>query len=169
MRIGAAKAEGAHRRIARRAAARPGLRRGQRMKRRPLEAHARVRRAQVQRKYDQSLLLRYSSVDEIAEARDRALHQIDMRIDILHNNLNSVKQQIEAQQAKAADFERDGRTVPTTLARYIEDLKQEIVHAESRIRQRRKDRVDTADAYARDIDRFRQLTKNSDRQARQPD
>lgn len=128
-----------------------------RQKAREAERQRREQEAEQQRKWDESLMLRYSDVDEIREAKLRALHEIDLRIKILRGNLKSVKDQIEAQQAKAADLERRGGSVPSQLLDNIARLKDEIAHSEERIRQREHDRAQTADSYDRDIERFKQL------------
>ena len=122
-----------------------------------------------QRKRDESLMLRYSSVDDIRQAKKRALHELDLRINILRSNLKSVKGQIEAQQARAADIERRGGKVPSELVDNIAQLKDEIEHSENRISQRQRERTQAAASYDSDIKRFEQLMKkrNSSGQAQQ--
>lgn len=122
--------------------------------RRQREAAAEAERL---RTWDESLLRRYSSVDDIEAARDRTVRDYTMRISILKSNLLGIKSQIEREQAKAADIERRGGQVPVSLAATIEALRQEIEETETTLRQREQE-VDNVKAnYLRDIERFREL------------
>jgi hypothetical protein len=125
------------------------------------EEGARKRAADAETKrlqeWDKNLLLRYSSVDDIAAARDRALHEIDIRLSILRSNLTSAKAQVEREQEKAADIERRGSTVPETISTNIEKLKAEVSGIEDSIAERMKDKEATQVSYQKDIDRFKTL------------
>jgi hypothetical protein len=109
------------------------------------------------RDWDKNLLLRYSSVDDIADARDRALREIDIRISILRSNLMSAKAQVEHEQEKAADIERKGGVVPEAISVNIEKLKREAAGIETSIAERLKDKENTRLRYQQDIDRFKTL------------
>lgn len=109
------------------------------------------------REWDKNLLLRYSSTDDIVAARDRALHEIDIRLSILHSNLASTKSQIEHEQEKAADIERRGGKVPDAMSSNIEKLKTEVSTTEDAIAQRLKDKEATRASYQKDIERFKTL------------
>lgn len=117
-------------------------------------AEAEAKRLQ---EWDKNLLLRYSSVDDIAAARDRALREIDIRLSILRTNLVSAKGQVEREQAKAADIERRGGTVPEAITTNIEKLKLEVAGIETSIAERTKDKETTNASYQKDIDRFKTL------------
>ncbi len=107
--------------------------------------------------WDKNLLLRYSSVDDIAAARDRALREIDIRLSILRTNLSSAKAQVEREQAKAADIERRGGTVPAAITENIDMLKVEVAGIEASIVERTKDKEITTASYQKDIERFKTL------------
>ncbi len=125
------------------------------------EEGARKRAAEAEAKrlqeWDKNLLLRYSSIDDIAAARDRALREIDIRLSILRSNLGSVKSQVEREQEKAADIERRGGTVPEAIATNIEKLKIEVAGIEASIVERLKDKEIARATYQKDIDRFKTL------------
>lgn len=125
------------------------------------EEGARKRAAEAETKrlqeWDKNLLLRYSSTDDIAAARERALHEIDIRLGILRSNLASVKTQIEREQEKAADIERRGGTVPEAISTNIDKLKVEVAGIEESIAERLRDKTSTQASYQRDIDRFKTL------------
>jgi len=109
------------------------------------------------RDWDQSLLLRYSTVEDIAAARDRAMREFDIRISILHSNLLSVKSQIENDQAKAADLERRGVAVPKGIVDNIDMLKREIADTTESIAQKQREKDGVLASYQRDIERFKTL------------
>ncbi len=125
------------------------------------EEGARKRAADAEAKrlqeWDKNLLLRYSSTDDIAAARDRALHEIDIRLSILRSNLASTKSQVEREQEKAADIERRGSNVPEAISINIDKLKAEVAGIEESIAERQQDKEATAASYQRDIERFKTL------------
>lgn len=109
------------------------------------------------REWDKNLLLRYSSVDDIAAARERALREIDVRLSILRSNLQSMKAQVEHEQAKAADIERRGRDVPEEISANIAKLKAEAGGIEESIVERLQEKEATRASYQKDIERFKTL------------
>jgi len=109
------------------------------------------------REWDQRLLLRYSTVEDIAAARDRAMREFDVRISILRSNLMSIKAQIESDQAKAADLERRGSSVPEALTGNIDMLKREITDTEESVAQRLREKDGVYAGYQKDIERFKTL------------
>jgi hypothetical protein len=102
-------------------------------------AEARRRAAEAEarrlREWDESLLRRYSNIIDIEAARDRALRDFQVRVNILRSNLMSVKGQIEREQAKAADIERRGASVPAETTQNIATLRGEISDTEESIAQ----------------------------------
>lgn len=106
------------------------------------------------RRWDESLLLRYSEVEDIEAAEKRALGELQIRISILKSNLHTVKKQIEKQQQKAADFERRGQPVPEELASNISSLRIDIKDTEQAVEARRQEIKEAKASYKRDIERF---------------
>ena len=113
--------------------------------------------ARAQAEWDKRLLLRYSTPADIAEARDRALAEFDVRISILKTNLRSIKAQIEDEQQRAADMERRGQAVPPAVTTNIGALKKEIGLTEDSVTQRIKEKEAARLSYERDIERFKSL------------
>lgn len=124
--------------------------------RRRQEEEARVEEERL-RKWDESLLLRYSTVADIEAARERALRDLRIRVSILSSNRRSLKHQVENYQAQAADLERSGQPVDVALLQTIEDLQAEIESTERSIRDREREIGEVSDAYQLDIERFGQL------------
>jgi len=109
------------------------------------------------RKWDESLLLRYSSIEDIEAARERSLRELRIRVSILKSNIRSLKQQVESNQAKAADVERSGGTAPVEILENIENLQDEIAYAERSIEERELEMEEVRHSFQRDIDRFQLL------------
>jgi polyhydroxyalkanoate synthesis regulator phasin len=106
------------------------------------------------RKWDESLLLRYSSIEDIEAARERSLSELRIRISILRSNVRSLKNQVQNNQARAADIERSGGTVPVELVSVIDGLQSEIGETERSIKERLREIEVVDQGFQRDIDRF---------------
>ena len=109
------------------------------------------------RKWDESLLLRYSTIEDIEAARERALRNLRIRVSILKSNRRSLKQQVENYQAQAADLERSGREVDVAQLRAIEDLQGEIGVTDRAVADREREIQSVSGAYQMDIERFELL------------
>lgn len=109
------------------------------------------------RKWDESLLLRYSSIEDIEAARDRAVSDLRIRISILRSNIRSLTSQVESNQERAADVERRGGEVPVELVAAIDGLRDEIKETERAIEDRLKEIEVVEQGFQRDIDRFELL------------
>lgn len=109
------------------------------------------------RKWDESLLLRYSTVADIEAARKRALDNLRIRMSILKGNRRSLKQQVENYQVEAAEIERAGMEVDASRLRSISDLQDEISATERAIVDRQKEIEALSATFQEDIERFEQL------------
>lgn len=109
------------------------------------------------RKWDESLLLRYSTIADIESAKKRAMRELQIRVSILKSNLSSIKSQIEREQLKAANIERRGADVPEDMSNNIDVLKLEIEDTELSIETRREEIRSVEGSFQRDIDRFSTL------------
>ena len=109
------------------------------------------------RQWDESLLLRYSTIEDIEAARKRAISSLQINVSILKSNTRSLKQQVENYQTQAADIERRGDEVDVERLAAIEDLQAEIAVTERSIADRNKEVEVVKAEYQTDIDRFEQL------------
>lgn len=109
------------------------------------------------RDWDESLLLRYSSVADIEAARERALRDLRIRLSILKSNKRSLKQQVENYQAQAADLERSGQEVDVARLGAIEDMQAEMESTERSINDREREIEEVSASYEADIARFEML------------
>jgi hypothetical protein len=109
------------------------------------------------REWDETLLLRYSTIEDIEAARDRALSDLRIRVSILKSNTRFLKQQIESYQTNAADIERNGGTVDVSRLAAIDDLQSEVAATERSITDREAEVVRAQEKFQLDIDRFQML------------
>ncbi|MCB1687354.1 MAG: hypothetical protein KDI33_02660 [Halioglobus sp.] len=109
------------------------------------------------RKWDESLMLRYSTVDDIEDARRRALGDLQIRMSILKGNRRALKQKVENYQTQAANMERSGMPVDVERLRAIEILQSEISSTERDIKDREREMQELETAYDADIERFEML------------
>ena len=121
-----------------------------------LEAAARAEQERL-REWDESLLLRYSTIADIEAAEERALRDLRIRMSILKGNKRSLKQQVENYQAQAADLERSGQQVDVARLVAIEDIQEEIQATDRSINDRAREIEEVQAAYQRDKDRFAML------------
>ena len=109
------------------------------------------------KEWDESLLLRYSTVEDIEAARERALDSLRIRLSILSANRRSLIQRVENYQAQAAEIERNGGTVDKLRLRTISDLQQQIAVTERAIAERQGEIESVSAIFQADIDRFAKL------------
>lgn len=95
-----------------------------------VKARLRFEEEEKQRRFDETLLTRYSSVEDISAARVRRINEIIVRIEMTKGSIANLKGQVEARQQEAADLERTGREVPRDYTDTIAALRGEIGTAE---------------------------------------
>lgn len=106
------------------------------------------------RKWDESLLLRYSTIADIEAMRERSLRDLRIRVSILKSNRRSLKQQVENYQSQAADLERRGQEVDVGRLQVIEELQREIATTDRAIAEREREIQEVSAGYQADIERF---------------
>lgn len=110
-----------------------------------------------QKESDKQLLLRYSTIDEVKNAKLRKIGEISSKLKMLESNQSTLKQQMEIEQQKAAGFERSGRPVAPVVLQRMDALSQELKSTDAQI-QARKQEVDAETAkYDQEIQRFSYL------------
>ena len=122
-----------------------------------LAERERLEAEEAQRRRDESLLRRYSSVEDIEAARSRSLRELKVRISILSSNRRTQRQRVENHQARIAAAERAGREPSKVDLTAIEDLKREITSTERSIEDREQEVSTVNDSFQSDIERFREL------------
>jgi len=107
--------------------------------------------------WDKFLLLRYSTVDDIEAAKERALRELKIRLSILSSNQRVSRSRLEASLARVADSERRGEQPAKQDLDAIEALRLEIASLGRAIEEREAQVVEVTREYGADRDRFAQL------------
>lgn len=126
-------------------------------KRQREEEKRRQLEAQRQAEYDELLLRRYSRPEELEDARERALEQIQVRIDILVSNRQTVISAIEKSQEEAADAVRAKGEAPQDLLTNIELLRAELMETQRQLKSRQAEFKARSDEFDRDRARLEYL------------
>lgn len=108
-------------------------------------------------RWDESLLRRYSTLEDIEAARDRALRDLRIRVSILKSNRRSLRQKIENAQARVAEAERLRREPAAMDLDLIKETKTEIDALERAINDRQQQIASVSADFEEDMERFRQL------------
>jgi len=110
-----------------------------------------------QKRSDQALLIRYSSVADIEDRMRRKLNEVNVRINSEKSNMASLVQQLAARQADAAEYERSGREVPPELLRVQDEIRAAIAEQERLIATLEQEHNTLEARYQYDIERFQAI------------
>ncbi len=122
-----------------------------------LRALADEQASKRQQELDEALLATYSSPDEVMQALNRALDEIDARIVVERGNMARLQQDKEAHQAIAARHERSGRAVPQALMNEIGQFDEHLARLEQQINDLQQSKQSTRLQYVADQRRVEAL------------
>ena len=108
-------------------------------------------------KWDKFLLLRYSTVEDIDAARDRALRDLKIRLSILASNQRTARNRLESVLARVADMERRGDVPLEQDLDAIAALRADIANTGRAIKEREAQVLEVTDSFDEDRSRFIQL------------
>jgi len=126
-----------------------------------VQAMLRAEEAERQRRYDEALLARYSSVADIEDLQRRKVNEVQVRINLQKGTVAGLKQQLESEHAKAAELELADEPVPADVQKRVEELRASIAEEEARIARLEQDRSTIQARYQFDIERFRAIRPGS--------
>jgi len=118
-----------------------------------LQQDAEVERARLA-EWDKFLLLRYSSVEDIDAAQERALRELKIRLSILASNQRVSRSRLESLLARVADTERRGDAPLELDVDAIAALRTEIASTGRAIEEREAQVLAVTQDYRQDRDRF---------------
>ena len=121
-----------------------------------LQQEAKFERARLA-KWDKFLLLRYSTVEDIDAARDRALRDLKIRLSILASNQRTARNRLESVLARVADMERRGDVPLEQDLDAIAALRADIANTGRAIKEREAQVLEVTDSFDEDRSRFIQL------------
>jgi hypothetical protein len=113
--------------------------------------------AAVSEREDKFLLASYSTVQDIAAAKQRKLAQFQREIDVAKANLDRTLQRKGALQAQADGARQAGREPPAAVLTSLGELDVEKANGEQLVHQREHEYRDAASLYDRYAARFRAL------------
>ena len=108
-----------------------------------------ARQAVDEDEYEQ-LSRRYSSTQDIEEAKLRQLDRLDANIALVRGNINNLKRQIDAIGVKAAEFERAAKPVPPSLLDSLAKTKTELANTENLMVIRVAEKQQVVDKFERE-------------------
>ena len=106
---------------------------------------------------DKILLDTYTSVDDIALARDSKIKTLQTAIDLAEKRGKKLQDQLDGLINKAAAAEREGKTAPEHLREDIESLQRQVKTNNDLIADHRKEEENVKISYDSDIARYTEL------------
>ncbi|MBS3963260.1 MAG: DUF4124 domain-containing protein [Methylomonas sp.] len=111
---------------------------------------------------DKVLLSTYRSLDDMQTAFDKKRQGFDADRKLHEGNLQLLDKQLRSQQQQAADFERNGKTVPAKLLSDIDASKRQTDAVKQTIQRNQWERERYEADFKADIARFQFLTQGSE-------
>jgi hypothetical protein len=122
-----------------------------------VKARLRLEEEEKQRRFDDTLLTRYSSLEDVSAARKRRVNEILVQAEMTRGRIANLKSQLETRQAEAAALEREGREVPPEYGSTIEVLRADIGVSEQLLARLRVEQQATALRFDIEARRFAEL------------
>ncbi len=114
-----------------------------------------------QKAHDKVLLSTFRNVDDMKMALNGKMLALDGQKKMLQSNLNGLEQQLQQQQKKAAQHERDGRKTPKKLLTKISDSKAQIAQSQNEISKHLEKKERIREKFEADIERYAYLTQSN--------
>ena len=108
---------------------------------------------------DKYILASYSSREEIQHTGGRKLQLLEREIKIVEQNLADTRAQRAKDRARAANYQRSGKSVPDSIKAVLVHLEEEENKAMLLLGARRKEHADVKSLYGRYEARFAELTR----------
>lgn len=115
------------------------------------------RKAAEKKRKDMILLQTFSKVEDIERARDDKLAAIETTISLAEKRNEKIQEDLDKRIEQAAAKEREGKEPSKELLEDITELRKQIKTNNEFIEERRKEQEKVKAAYAKDIERFKEL------------
>ena len=115
------------------------------------------KRKEEQDRKDRVLLATFLKAEEILTARDRMLAVYEGYIELSMISIGKLNRKLESEQGRAANFERNGKSVPDSLMEKINTIRGQIADKESYIRKNESEMALLNKKYGADYERFIEL------------
>lgn len=114
-------------------------------------------RIKDQQNHDRVLLATFLNEEEILRSRDRKLLAIDANLELTHITIEKLQVKLEAEKARVANLERQGKPIPERTQEDIDSLQKQIDDKQRYQDSKSKERQALIEQYEADIARFREL------------
>lgn len=115
--------------------------------------------AQKQAKMDNFLMLRYESEQEITDAMNVEIKQLNYDRRLLEGSRNSMNESYRGQIRVAANKQRSGQTVPADTSKQIEDLRKKLADNAMSLSALDQREQDIKATFQEQLDRYRYLVE----------
>ena len=120
-----------------------------------------ARRAEEQKKQDETLIASYASEEDLVRAYDQRMDLLDQTIEARRIEISAREQSLSKLVAQAADLERGGRPVSDALRQMITSEQNEISRQRSFLENKDKERTQIKADHERQLARFREAMARS--------
>lgn len=110
---------------------------------------------------DKVLLSTFRNLKDMEASLYATMQSLDAQRNVAQSNLKRVENQLEAQQKKAAELERNGKTVPQALLDEIKQTEAQIQVAYAEINKQIEKKNRTKAEFEANIERFKFLTQEN--------
>lgn len=114
-----------------------------------------------QRARDETLLETYRSEDDLVMTMETKLKVVDGRRERVLANVARLRQSLESQQSRAAEFERNGQKVPNSILEGISATQREIDAATRQLEDIGREKTVLKHRFNKELERYRRLTDRS--------
>lgn len=118
------------------------------------------KRQQAQEAYDRVLLATYLNEEDILRSRDRQSSSINATIEVTQIAVNKLQDKLNEERKKAANYERQGKSLPERVQQDIDALQGQIDSKSSFIQSKELEKKALHEKYEADMIRFRELKAN---------
>lgn len=120
-----------------------------------------ARRAEEQRKADETLIASYASEEDLVRAYDQRIDLLQQTIEARRIEISAREQSLSKLIAQAADLERSGRPVSDALKQMITSEQNEISRQRTFLENKDKERTQIEADHERQLARFREAMARS--------
>ncbi|MEN8261147.1 MAG: DUF4124 domain-containing protein [Pseudomonadota bacterium] len=114
-----------------------------------------------QRARDETLLHTYRSEKDLLVTMETKVKVVDNRQQLVHATIRRLRESLESQHGRAAEFERNGQQVPQSVLEGISATKREIDSANRQIEDIEHEKAAVKEKFNRELERYRTLTDRS--------
>lgn len=110
-----------------------------------------------ERRRDTLLLRQYQTVDDIERTKDSQTATLKINLRIINSHTKSLERKLQEQEARAADYERRGKTVPQNTLHEISAIKTQIAVNQESVNRYNQQIANVEEQFQKDRIRYQEL------------